>query len=73
MPLNGRFMGYPNYIDSQLSRKEAHSWYYPTHTEKLQRIMRKVNPGAIFDYPQGFLPASCPDLGVGIYGCDSVF
>ncbi|KAI1794830.1 FAD-binding domain-containing protein [Ganoderma leucocontextum] len=53
----GRFMGYPNYIDSQLSRKEAHTWYYPTHTEKLQRIMKSVNPAAVFDYPQGFLPA----------------
>ncbi|TBU47404.1 FAD-binding domain-containing protein [Dichomitus squalens] len=52
----GRFMGYPNYVDSQLSREEAHAWYYPTHTAKLQRIMREVNPKAVFDYPQGFLP-----------------
>ncbi|EJF63548.1 FAD-binding domain-containing protein [Dichomitus squalens] len=51
-----RFTGYPNHIDSQLSREEAHASYYPTHTQRLQEIMKKENPKAVFDYPQGFLP-----------------
>ena len=53
----GRFMGYPNHVDSQLNRDQAHEWYYPTHSERLKKIMKEVNPKAVFDYPQGFLPA----------------
>ena len=50
-------MGYPNHVDSQLNRDQAHEWYYPTHSERLKKIMKEVNQKAVFDYPQGFLPA----------------
>ena len=44
-----------NHADSQIGRKEAHALYYPTQTQRLQRIMEEVNPKAVFDWPLGFL------------------
>lgn len=43
-----------NYIDSTYTANEAHSRYYPTHTEWLKVLKDKYDPNRIISFPQDF-------------------
>ncbi|KAL8786508.1 MAG: hypothetical protein Q9213_002735 [Squamulea squamosa] len=47
------FGGYPNYVDPELSAKEAHEKYFSTAVyERLLKIKRAVDPESVFWNPQ---------------------
>ena len=48
---------YVNYPDPKLSQDQAQSKYWGKHLSKLQAIKAAVDPGNVFHYPQGILPA----------------
>jgi len=48
---------YVNYPDPKLSQDQAQSRYWGKHLSKLQAIKASVDPGNVFHYPQGILPA----------------
>ena len=41
-----------NYIDSTYSASEAHTRYYPTHTERLTALKNQYDPARVFNFPQ---------------------
>ena len=43
-----------NYIDSTYTANEAHSRYYPTHTEWLKVLKDTYDPNRIISFPQDF-------------------
>ncbi|KAK3906372.1 putative FAD-linked oxidoreductase YvdP [Staphylotrichum tortipilum] len=48
---------YINYPDSRLGQEEAQVNYWGGHLAKLQAVKKAVDPGNVFHYPQGILPA----------------
>jgi len=48
---------YINYPDSRLGQEEAQVNYWGSHLAKLQAVKKAVDPGNVFHYPQGILPA----------------
>ncbi|KAI1791691.1 FAD-binding domain-containing protein [Ganoderma leucocontextum] len=49
-----QFKGYANYIDSTYTAAEAHTRYYPTHTERLKTLKDKYDPNRVINFPQDF-------------------
>ncbi|PNH61910.1 hypothetical protein VD0002_g5988 [Verticillium dahliae] len=47
---------YANYIDPELSQKDALEQYYGQHLSRLEAIKTKVDPTDLFHFPQGILP-----------------
>ena len=43
-----------NYIDSTYTADEAHTRYYPTHTERLKALKDKYDPNRVINFPQDF-------------------
>ncbi|KAI1791689.1 FAD-binding domain-containing protein [Ganoderma leucocontextum] len=49
-----QFKEYVNYIDSTYTAAEAHTRYYPTHTERLKTLKDKYDPKRVINFPQDF-------------------
>ncbi|PIL24479.1 hypothetical protein GSI_14233 [Ganoderma sinense ZZ0214-1] len=49
-----QFKGYVNYIDSTYTADEAHTRYYPTHTERLTALKDQYDPNRVINFPQDF-------------------
>ncbi len=41
-----------NYVDSTYTADEAHTRYYPTHTERLKTLKDKYDPNRVINFPQ---------------------
>lgn len=48
---------YVNYPDSGLDQASAQANYWGGHLARLQAIKKQVDPGDLFHYPQGVVPA----------------
>ncbi|KAK3366153.1 hypothetical protein B0T24DRAFT_414925 [Lasiosphaeria ovina] len=48
---------YINYPDPNMDQITAQTNYWGTHLPKLQAVKKAVDPGDVFNYPQGVLPA----------------
>lgn len=48
---------YVNYPDPQMSREAAQRNYWGKHLERLRSVKGEVDPGDLFSYPQGVVPA----------------
>lgn len=48
---------YVNYPDPRLSQAAAQNNYWSMHLDRLQQLKASVDPGNLFHYPQGIMPA----------------